>query len=69
MRANEAAAIAAERGIVRTQAQPICLATPHRTAERRCVAPTQEMAPVIVCVVLTGMPAIAVPISVTARAE
>src|SRR5205809_7722183 len=31
-------------------------ATPHRTAERRCAAPTPEIAPVIVWVVLTGMP-------------
>ena len=29
---------------------------PHRTADRRRVAPTPTMAPVMVCVVLTGMP-------------
>ena len=60
--------MAAERGMVSIQAQTICLATPHRTAERRLVAPTPEMAPVMVWVVLTGMPAMAVPISVTAPA-
>src|SRR5207245_11305866 len=37
-------------------AQTICAATPQRTAERRCAAPTPEIAPVMVCVVLTGMP-------------
>src|SRR5262252_10059052 len=31
-------------------------ASPHRTAESRCVAPTPTIEPVIVCVVLTGMP-------------
>src|SRR5207247_7434774 len=31
-------------------------ATPHRTADSRCAAPTPEIAPVIVCVVLTGIP-------------
>ena len=50
------AATTAEAGIVNTQAQTICLATPQRTAERREVEPTPTIAPVIVCVVLTGMP-------------
>jgi len=36
--------------------------TPQRTAERRREAPTPTMAPVIVWVVLTGMPKWAVPI-------
>src|SRR5262245_64231837 len=43
-------------GIVSTQAQTICRATPQRTADRRRVAPTPTMEPVIVCVVLTGTP-------------
>src|SRR4051812_22564707 len=50
------AATIADAGIVNTQAQTICLATPHRTAERREVEPTPTIAPVMVCVVLTGMP-------------
>ena len=32
------------------------LATRHRTAESRRLAPTPTIAPVIVCVVLTGIP-------------
>ena len=43
-------------GMVRIQAQTIRLATPQRTAESRCAAPTPMMAPVIVWVVLTGTP-------------
>lgn len=43
-------------GIVRIQAHTILPATPQRTAERRRVAPTPTIAPVIVCVVETGMP-------------
>src|SRR5256885_392931 len=43
-------------GMVSTQAQTIRPATPQRTAERRRVAPTPTMAPVMVCVVETGMP-------------
>ena len=46
----------AEAGIVSTQAQTICRATPHRTADRRLEAPTPTMAPVIVCVVLMPTP-------------
>src|SRR5438876_10743431 len=42
--------------MVRIQAHTIRPATPHRTADSRCAAPTPEIAPVIVCVVLTGMP-------------
>ena len=48
------AAMSAEAGIVSTQAQTIWPATPQRTADRRRVAPTPTIAPVIVCVVLTG---------------
>ena len=53
------AATAAEAGMVRTQAQTILVATPQRMAERRCVVPTPTMAPVMVCVVETGIPACA----------
>ena len=56
------------RGIVRTQAQTMVPATPQRTAVRRCVAPTPTMAPVIVWVVLTGMPASDAPMIATAAA-
>ena len=51
------AEIAADIGIVSTHAQIIDPATPQRTAVSRLVAPTPITAPVIVCVVLTGMPA------------
>ena len=46
----------AEIGIVRTQAQTIWPATPHRTADSRRVEPTPMIAPVMVWVVLTGTP-------------
>src|SRR6266568_4816306 len=59
---------AAEAGIVSTQAHTIRRATPQRTAERRVVAPTPTIAPVIVCVVLTGIPASAVEKRVIAPA-
>src|SRR5580692_4430987 len=55
-------------GMVRTQAKTMRRVTPQRTAERRRDAPTPTMAPVMVCVVLTGMPKCAVPISVRAPA-
>src|SRR6476659_8503962 len=42
--------------MVRIHAYTIRPATPHRTAENRCAAPTPTMAPVIVWVVETGMP-------------
>src|SRR5664280_2040280 len=58
----------AEAGMVRTQAHTMRVATPQRTAERRCVVPTPTIAPVIVCVVLTGIPASAVPNNVIAPA-
>src|SRR3954449_8031977 len=48
--------MAALIGIVRAQAHTIRRATPQRTAESRCAAPTPTIAPVIVCVVLTGTP-------------
>jgi len=50
------AAISAEQGTVITHAQSTLLATLQRTAESRRVAPTPMIAPVIVCVVLTGIP-------------
>ena len=58
--------IAAASGIVRIQAQTIRPATPHFTAESRFVAPTPTMAPVIVCVVETGIPESVAPTSVIA---
>jgi len=42
-------------GIVNTHAQIKLIVTPQRTAERRFVAPTPMIEPVIVCVVLTGI--------------
>src|SRR5947209_20023245 len=53
---NVHAPISAATGIVRVQAQTIRPATPHRTADNLRVAPTPTIAPVIVCVVETGMP-------------
>ena len=50
------AAIRADAGIVRIQAITTLPATPQRTARTRRVEPTPMMAPVIVCVVETGMP-------------
>ena len=43
-------------GIVRTHAHTIRPAMPHRTAESRAYDPTPMIAPVMVCVVLTGTP-------------
>src|SRR4029077_12118282 len=63
-----AAASTAERGSVSSQAQTMRPATPHFTAERRGVEPTPMIAPVIVWVVDTGMPASVAPIRVTAPA-
>lgn len=45
---NTNAATAADAGIVRIHAQTIRRATPHRTAESRCTAPTPTIAPVMV---------------------
>ena len=58
----------AATGIVRIQAQTIRPATPHLTAERRRVAPTPTIAPVIVCVVETGIPVNVAPKRVAAPA-
>ena len=54
--------------MVSTHAHTIRRATPQRTADNRCVAPTPTIAPVIVCVVLTGIPASAVENNVIAPA-
>ena len=48
--------MAAETGSVSTQAMAMSMPTLQRTAERRCTELTPKIAPVIVCVVLTGMP-------------
>ena len=50
-----------EIGIVKIQAQIMFPATPQRTADSLLVDPTPIIAPVIVCVVLTGMPATDAP--------
>ena len=46
----------ADAGIVKIQAQTMLPATPQRTAEALRTVPTPTIAPVIVCVVDTGMP-------------
>src|SRR5206468_1187998 len=56
-------------GMVRIHAHTTRPATPHLTAEMRWVVPTPTMAPVIVCVVDTGMPAWAVKKRVPAAAD
>src|SRR5205814_9851153 len=53
---KEIAANMAAAGIVRTHAQTILPATRHFTADSRVVEPTPAIAPVIVCVVETGIP-------------
>ncbi len=58
----------ADIGIVNIHAQIIFPATPQRTAVRRLVAPTPTMAPVTVCVVLTGIPERDAPIMEIAAA-
>jgi len=52
---KEIAANAAAGRIVKTQAHTILPATRHLTADRRVVDPTPAIAPVIVCVVDTGI--------------
>ena len=63
-----AAEIKAEIGIVKIHAQMIFPATPQRTAESLLVEPTPTIAPVIVWVVLTGMPATDAPMIAQAAA-
>src|SRR5688572_10904719 len=50
------AAMNAEHGIVRIHAQTMLPATPQRTADRFWIEPTPTIAPVMVCVVDTGIP-------------
>jgi len=45
-----------DAGLVKTQAQTIRIVTPQRTAETRIAEPTPDIAPVIIWVVLTGIP-------------
>ena len=47
--------------MVSTHAHTMRPATPHLTADMRRVEPTPTMAPVMVCVVETGMPAALAP--------
>ncbi len=54
--------------MVKIHAHRMRAATPQRTAEIRFVVPTPTMAPVMVCVVLTGIPASTVPNGVIAPA-
>ncbi len=61
-------AIKALTGMVKIHAHIKLTVTPQRTADKRLVAPTPIMAPVIVCVVLTGMPKPSVRIRVAAPA-
>src|SRR6267143_715943 len=68
MTKKEIAANAAAAGIVKTQAHTILPATRHLTADRRVVDPTPAIAPVIVCVVDTGIPAAVAPNKVIAPA-
>ena len=48
--------MSAAAGMVTIQATTMLPANPQRTARVRCAAPTPTMAPVIVCVVDTGIP-------------
>ena len=61
-------AITALTGIVRIQAHNRLTVTPQRTAESLFVAPTPMIEPVIVCVVLTGIPSFSVMNNVMAPA-
>lgn len=54
--------------MVKSQAQMMFPATPQRTAESLLVEPTPTMAPVMVCVVLTGIPATVAPMMEQAAA-
>ena len=54
--------------MVSIHAHTIRPARPQRTADSRWVAPTPKIDPVMVWVVLTGIPPTAVPISITAPA-
>ena len=54
--------------MVNTQAHSMLIVTPHLTAQSRLVAPTPLIDPVIVCVVLTGIPRFSVRNRVNAPA-
>src|SRR6266498_429982 len=54
---NVAAPTTADAGMVKIHAATMRRAIPQRTADNRVVAPTPTIAPVMVCVVLTGIPA------------
>lgn len=60
------AAMNAEAGIVRIHAHTMLPATPQRTADAFCAAPTPTIAPVMVCVVDTGTPSAEAKNSVSA---
>ena len=64
----DSAANVAAAGMVNTQAHTIRPATRHLTADKRVVEPTPAIAPVIVCVVETGIPEIVAPNKVIAPA-
>src|SRR6266436_6334417 len=68
MMKKDTAANAAAAGIVKTQAHTILPATRHLTADRRVVDPTPAIAPVMVWVVDTGIPAAVAPNNVIASA-
>ena len=55
-------------GIVKIHAQIIFPATPQRTEESLLLAPTPTIAPVMVWVVLTGIPAMDAPMMEQAAA-
>jgi hypothetical protein len=55
-------------GMVRIQAQTMLPAIPQRTAVNLFVAPTPTMAPVMVWVVLTGIPPMVAPMMEMAAA-
>lgn len=50
-----AAPISADTGMVSTHAVIISRETPHRTADRRLIAPTPMIEPLMTCVVETGI--------------
>src|SRR5476651_2690636 len=52
--------------MVNSQAHTMLPATPQRTADNLCTAPTPTIAPVIVCVVDTGTPRLVAITSVAA---
>jgi hypothetical protein len=66
---NIEAPIRADTGIVRIQAQKTLKVTPHFTADAPFRAPAPIIAPVITCVVLTGIPKCVAPNKVIAPAD